>query len=189
MAAPKTTFETDGNLNTDWFNEMACITVSRRSVSIAGTGDYVLPAVDYRCRTLILTGALTGNRNVIVPGDGGRTWTIVNSTSWAYTVTVKVSGGTGIAIRQGCAAMVREDGTNVERVSPDVVSTGAVLPQSVANVSSPPTDAELDAAFGEPATLGRGFVATVDDNDGDTTFWLVMTSDASWYHVQMTKST
>lgn len=60
--------------------------------------------------------------------------------------------------------------------------------QSVANVSSPPTDAELDSAFGTPATLGRGFIGTVDDNDGDATMWLCVTSDASWYYVATTKA-
>lgn len=60
--------------------------------------------------------------------------------------------------------------------------------QSTANVSSPPTDAELDSAFGTPATLGRGFIGTVDDNDGDATMWLCITSDASWYTVATTKA-
>ena len=60
--------------------------------------------------------------------------------------------------------------------------------QSVANFSSPPTDAELNAAFGTPETLGRGFVATIDDADGDTTCWLVFTSDASWFYEAMTKA-
>ena len=64
----------------------------------------------------------------------------------------------------------------------------SVVEQSVADVSSPPTDAELDAAFDTPANLGRGFLATVDDNDADTTFWLVGTNDASWWYVQMTKA-
>lgn len=60
--------------------------------------------------------------------------------------------------------------------------------QSVANVTSPPSDAELDSAFGTPATLGRGFIGTVDDNDGDTTMWLCITSDASWYYIATTKA-
>lgn len=60
--------------------------------------------------------------------------------------------------------------------------------QSVANVSSPPTDAELDSAFGTPATLGRGFIGTVDDNDADATMWICVTSDASWYYVATTKA-
>lgn len=60
--------------------------------------------------------------------------------------------------------------------------------QSVANYSDPPTDAELDAAFGTPATLGRGFVALLDDNDADTDSYIVWTSDASWYYIKATKA-
>lgn len=61
--------------------------------------------------------------------------------------------------------------------------------QSVANVhDTTPTAAELTGTFGSPATLGRGFVATVDDNDGDTNGYLVWTSDASWYWLKGTKA-
>lgn len=62
--------------------------------------------------------------------------------------------------------------------------------QSVANVTeAAPTDAELDAAFGTPASLGRGFIGTIDDNDGNTASVLVWTTDSGWFHVVGTKST
>lgn len=57
------------------------------------------------------------------------------------------------------------------------------------NVSDPPTDAELDAAFGTPADLGPGYVRVLDDNSADTDVWLVWTSDTSWYYLQGTKAT
>lgn len=60
--------------------------------------------------------------------------------------------------------------------------------QSVANFSAPPTDAELDAEFGTPATLGRGFFATIDDNDADTDSYFVWTTDGSWYVATGTKA-
>jgi len=66
--------------------------------------------------------------------------------------------------------------------------TDNLLEQDVSNVGNPPTDAELDAAFGTPAALGRGFVATVDDADGDTDVWLVWTTDTSWFYVKGTKA-
>jgi len=66
--------------------------------------------------------------------------------------------------------------------------TDSLLEQDVSNVSNPPTDAELDAAFDTPANLGRGFVATVDDASGDTDVWLVWTTDASWFYVKGTKA-
>jgi len=59
---------------------------------------------------------------------------------------------------------------------------------SEANVSDPPTDAELDSAFGTPATVGSGFVGVLDDNSDDTDVWLCYTSDTSWFYLQGTKA-
>jgi hypothetical protein len=60
----------------------------------------------------------------------------------------------------------------------------ARVPQSVANVTeAAPTDAQLDSAFGTPAALGRGFIGTVDDNDGSTASVLCWTTDSAWFHV------
>jgi hypothetical protein len=72
-----------------------------------------------------------------------------------------------------------------------VTGTGGLkTKQSVDDVhDTVPTDAQLDAAFGEPATLGRGFIGTIDDADGDTNAYLVFTSDASWYFLKFTKAT
>ena len=60
---------------------------------------------------------------------------------------------------------------------------------SEANVSDPPTDAELDAAFGTPATVGEGFIALVDDNNANTTTWLVFSLGGSWWYEELTKAT
>lgn len=67
---------------------------------------------------------------------------------------------------------------------------GAVrVPQSVANVTeAAPTAAQLDSAFGTPATLGRGFIATIDDNDGSSASVLCWTTDTAWFHVVGTLS-
>jgi len=60
--------------------------------------------------------------------------------------------------------------------------------RSTADVSDPPTDSELDSAFGTPATLGRGFVGVIDDNDDNTDGWICWTSDISWYYIKGTKA-
>lgn len=61
--------------------------------------------------------------------------------------------------------------------------------QSVANVTeAAPTAAQLTSAFGSPATLGRGFIGTVDDNDASTAGVLCWTTDANWFHVVGVKS-
>lgn len=66
---------------------------------------------------------------------------------------------------------------------------GLKTKQDVSNVhDTVPTAASLTSAFGDPATLGRGFIATIDDADGDTNGYLVFTSDASWYFLKFTKA-
>lgn len=59
---------------------------------------------------------------------------------------------------------------------------------SDANVSSPPTDAELDSEFGTPAAVGNGFVALLDDNGADTNVYLVASNGTSWWYTALTKA-
>lgn len=51
-----------------------------------------------------------------------------------------------------------------------------------------PTDAELDAAFGTPATVGSGFMALVDDNGAGTSVYLVASDGTNWWYHAMTKA-
>ena len=65
---------------------------------------------------------------------------------------------------------------------------GIRLKKSTDNVSDPPTDAELDSAFGTPANnVDQMFL--LDDNDADTDVWLVTSNGTSWYYTQLTKAT
>ena len=66
---------------------------------------------------------------------------------------------------------------------------GFKAPQSVANISNPPLDSELDAEFGTPAALGRGFMATIDDNSEESHVYLILTCDNTWWNVALSKST
>jgi len=59
---------------------------------------------------------------------------------------------------------------------------------STANVSSPPTAAELDSAFGQPAALGAGFVGYIDDNGAGATYWHTAVVNGAWAYVQMAKA-
>jgi len=59
---------------------------------------------------------------------------------------------------------------------------------STADVSSPPTDAELDAAFGTPAQVGAGFTGIVDDDGAGAAVWMVASDGANWWYVAMTKA-
>jgi hypothetical protein len=80
------------------------------------TADVTVTDAQFRSAVLKLTGTLTGNRAVIVPARS-KPFVIDNQTSGAYTVTVKVSGQTGIVVTQGTKALCYADGTDVRSLS------------------------------------------------------------------------
>ena len=69
-------------------------------------------------KALVITCAqvLTGNLTVVVP-TRKRFYLVYNNTTGAFTMTVKTSGGSGVAIKQGRFQFVWCDGTNVVAVS------------------------------------------------------------------------
>jgi hypothetical protein len=55
--------------------------------------------------------------------------------------------------------------------------------------SNPPTDAQLDAGIGTPATVGKGFTAYWDNNSAGTNVYLLSSDGTNWWHQAMTKAT
>lgn len=98
-------------------------TITQLNKSVAGSMDVTLTATEASYNIINFTGALTGNINVIVPNNVNE-WLMFNSTSGAYTLTVKTSAGTGVAITQGTRRLLYSDGTNVN--FSDTVGTGSV---------------------------------------------------------------
>ena len=83
------------------------------SLSVAGgVGDTTLTAAQTRNNILQFTGALTGNRNIIVPVSP-QSWGVFNDTTGAFTLTVKTAAGTGVLVTQGASASVYCVGVNV----------------------------------------------------------------------------
>ena len=74
----------------------------------------------------------------------------------------------------------------------DATTNSIRIKRSTANVSDPPTDAELDSAFGAPSTVGEGFIGIIDDNDagadGDVWFCTTTGTDGEWFYLSMTKA-
>lgn len=59
---------------------------------------------------------------------------------------------------------------------------------STANTANPPTDAELDTAFGTPAEVGKGFVALLNDANGGTNEYYVWSDGTNWFYTTGTKA-
>lgn len=66
---------------------------------------------------------------------------------------------------------------------------GPQLVYSETDVSNPPTDAELDSAFGTPATVGAGFEAIVNDGGGNANVYRVVSTGSSWFYSTLTQAT
>lgn len=95
--------------------------------SVAGGVDVTLKAAEFGTVTgrtgdglVTFTGALTANINVILPRVTGARATFANTTSGAFTLTVKSSTGTGVAITQGKRVTLQCDGTNWIAVTAEV---------------------------------------------------------------------
>jgi len=70
-----------------------------------------------------------------------------------------------------------------------VVAGDDTLDMSNADVSSPPTSAELESAFGAPATVGAGYTALLDDGGAGSAVYLVASDGTSWWYTALTKAT
>lgn len=74
-------------------------------------------------------------------------------------------------------------------IKQESIGVTTFLETSSADVSNPPTDAELDAEFGTPASVGNGFGALLDDNGADTNVYAVFSNGTSWFYSTLTKAT
>lgn len=149
----------------------------------AGAGTYTntnsesgVSAIYVREMSPVGTMAITSYSGIFIAGDSTNTGTNKHGIK-----INNISGATNnYAIYTG-AGSVRFGGV-VQCVS------GVRTIVSSANTANPPTDAELDSAFGEPATVGSGFMAILDDNAGDTNVYLVYSNGTSWFHAIGTKA-
>ena len=86
------------------------------------TNDVTLTTSQFQSAIFIVTGALTGNRNLIIPFSpnsatvacGGR-FVVVNNTTGGYNLSVitAVTASTGVVVPQGFMSFLYSDGTNV----------------------------------------------------------------------------
>ena len=95
-----------------------------------------------------LTGALTADRNVLVPAVN-KTYVFVNSTTGGFSVTVKVTGQTGVTIANGKKALVYVNGTDVIEIANAPVTEAATQTLTNKTLTSPTL---ITPALGTPAS-------------------------------------
>jgi hypothetical protein len=104
---------TDGNnFYTLGYGQSPVFAFDYTSINVAGSGNYVLSGSELNRIAYNFTGALTGNRTIIVPQTVQQYW-VANNTTGPYTLTVKTSIATGYTVNQGSRAILYSDGTNV----------------------------------------------------------------------------
>jgi hypothetical protein len=90
------------------------------SKSVAGDSSVTLTAGEYENGIMEFTGVLTGSINVVVPLTAGLQWIVFNNTTGAYTITVKGSTGTGVAVTQTKKVILYTNGSEVYAASSEV---------------------------------------------------------------------
>lgn len=106
-----------------------------QTISLSST-DVTLNTAQTQVNSIYLTGTLTANVSVIFPAIG-RTYFVRNATTGAFSVTLKITGGSGATVTatQGTGALYVLDGTNVYLPTP-----GATLGASTPIASATTTD-------------------------------------------------
>lgn len=86
--------------------------------NVAGSSTTTLSAAEYGCPVINLTGAVTGNHDVVFPAVAGK-WVVRNASTGNYTLTLKPSGGSGITMKLGERShiVVVSDGSTLRELS------------------------------------------------------------------------
>jgi hypothetical protein len=76
------------------------------------TSDVTVTQLQSAFPVIVVSGTLTGSRNLIFPAIVGE-WIVQNNTSGAYTLTAITASGTGVTLIQGQSTYIYGDGTNI----------------------------------------------------------------------------
>ena len=82
------------------------------SIAVPGSGDFVLSGANLDRIAYRFTGALTGNRRIVVPNTTQQYW-VDNQTTNAFTLEIDTAAGAGILIPQGQSVIVYCDSVDV----------------------------------------------------------------------------
>ncbi len=119
---------------------------------------YILSGTELNRIAYTFGGVLTGNMVIEVPATVQQYW-VTNATTGAYTLTIKISGSTGVAVTQGSSAILYSNGTDV--VSAD--TAGISVPLSIAQGGTGATTAASARANLGGTTVGIAVFTAADE--------------------------
>jgi hypothetical protein len=118
---------TDGtNFYTLGLGQSATFAFDYISIDVSGSGTYTLTGSELNRVSYDFTGVLTGNRIVVVPDTIQQYW-VVNSTTGAYSLTIKTAAVAGVSVPQNTSSILFSNGTQVIQAN----SGGLSLPIAI----------------------------------------------------------
>lgn len=138
-------------LYTVGYGRSIAYTETYASINVGGSADVTLTSSQFASNIFNLFGVLTGNIAVIVPA-AVHSFIVFNNTSGAFTLTVMVSGQTGVAVDQGKTSLLYCNGTDVfsgndsSATSTVLFNNGTVTAPSITFVSDTDTGFFRNAA-------------------------------------------
>ena len=173
---------TDGaNYFTIGLSSGSTIAFSFITINIPGSGDFVLDPSQQNQISYRFTGALTGNRKIVVPNTTQQYW-VDNQTTGAFTLTIGTAAQvTPPALGQGDTAIFYCDSTDIINA---VSTTAVVFPISIAQGGTGATTASgargaLSAAFSGQNMIAGSGIGGGGDLSADRTFTMDVNDLAS----------
>lgn len=157
----------------DFTTGVAAVTMTSANVTLT-------PA-QYGKPTIVITGTLTANLNLIFPAIE-KMWTVMNNTAGAFTIMAKTASGTGSVIAQGFVGQINGDGTNIYSRAADFSNT-TDMSKGVALIGGAGRVIDTIAALktlpktGSPRAFVTGYYAAGDGGGG--TYWYDLTDTTS----------
>lgn len=142
-------------------------------LNLAGSGDYTLSSIEQNKTAYKLTGALTGNRNLIVPTTLQQYW-VDNATTGAFILQVKTAAGTGVSILPGQRKILYCDGTNVV----DASTAGVSVPIAVSDGGTGATTASAARTNLGATSVGNALFTAASTTTARTALGVTATGDA-----------
>lgn len=166
-----------GNFFTIGLSQTSVFSFDFISIDLTGqSSPYVLSGTELNRIAYRFVGTITGNMEVVVPSTVQQYW-VANETDLAsdpYTITVKTSAGTGVALARNLRAILYCDGTNVL----DADTGGISLPIAIAQGGTGATTASAARTNLGATSVGNALFTAASAGAARTTLGSSTVGDA-----------
>lgn len=157
------------------------------------SGDQLFELDFYGYATGSFFGSPTSNfmTGIEICGFASNSWQIVDTDLFRPSYLLIKIGSSGTS---GLTNVAKFDTDEINfsgnlNVSGTVRSGTLQLKYYTFSGSNPPTDAQLDAGVGTPASMGKGFTAYWNNNNAGTSVYLLSSDGTNWWYQALTKAT